>query len=368
MIKANFECQQAYYWPQFAPIVEEMLRRKKYDITLSHPADISETERHYLRSFNLTSQLSWITSESNPDRVKQIRKHNPDLVFIGNKQSFPLLKTPENRVVMVYHGIGLKQSYYRDIPKNVDHIAVESQSRMNLLRDRGFRAEQLLLTGFTKLDPLIQTPFTQRSAFLESCGFRPDIPVVLYAPTFYPSSLKAVLPHLKSTPDSQQWLVRLHQFSWTKPKYRWHVDLVRELNDHPNVCVLPPDSADILTLIQVADALVTDISSVLFEFLAVNKPIIQVNRLFPRLKHRFFPWVLRRRLDLDRMQAVDFSIPITQLPDLFPVVADQLAHPDRLERERLRAQKRYLYQIDGQASARLLDALETLMITGESHD
>lgn len=359
MIRVLFECQEAYYWPQFAPIVDEMLRRKTYEIYLSCPAGMSAKEVSRLQSAADNPDVEWVTETTETDRIAQISKINPELVFIGNKHSFPKLKKPTNKVVMVYHGIGLKQSYYRDIPKKVDFIAVESPSRMNRLRERGFRAEQLILTGFTKLDPLIQTPFTGRSEFLESCGFRPDIPAILYAPTFYPSSLKTVLPQLKSTPDSQQWLVRLHQFSWTKPKYGWHVDLARELNHRPNVYVLPPGSADILTLMQAADALVTDISSVLFEFLAVNKPIVQFERLSLRMKHRLFPWILHGRLDLDRMQAVDFSIPITQLPDLFPVVADQLAHPDRLERERVRAQNKYLYHVDGKASSRLLDALES---------
>ncbi|NOZ73871.1 MAG: hypothetical protein GXO90_00605, partial [FCB group bacterium] len=232
-------------------------------------------------------------------------------------------------------------------------------SRMNLLRNRGFRTEQLLLTGFTKLDPLAKTLFTSRGDFLKSFGFKPELPVILYAPTFYPSSLERILPHLKTAPESQQWLVKLHSFSWTLPRYRHHTILARELETIPNVCVLPPDYDNMLALMQVADALVTDISSVLFEFLAVNKPVIQFDRLVPRWKHRVFPGLLRRRLDLDRMQAVDFSIPVTQLPDLFPVVENQVAHPERLERERLRAQKHYLYPVDGRASARLLDALES---------
>jgi hypothetical protein len=43
-----------------------------------------------------------------------------------------------------------------------------------------------------------------------------------------------------------------------------------------------------------------------------------------------------------------------------------LEYPSDLESERLIAQKEYLFKVDGQASIRLVDAIET-KLTGKSH-
>ena len=55
--------------------------------------------------------------------------------------------------VMIYHGIGLKQSYYNDIDPRIDLRSVESESRLEELKSYGH--DNLVLTGFTKCDPLI---------------------------------------------------------------------------------------------------------------------------------------------------------------------------------------------------------------------
>ena len=53
---------------------------------------------------------------------------------------------------MVYHGIGLKQSYYKDTSSRINIRVVESVARFDELKNYGHR--NLLLTGYTKLDRL----------------------------------------------------------------------------------------------------------------------------------------------------------------------------------------------------------------------
>ena len=55
-------------------------------------------------------------------------------------------------VVMVYHGIGLKNSYYTDVNNRINLRAIESLDRFNELKNQGYK--NLILTGFTKLDRL----------------------------------------------------------------------------------------------------------------------------------------------------------------------------------------------------------------------
>ena len=50
---------------------------------------------------------------------------------------------------MIYHGIGIKSSYYNDLTKNMDLICVESVDRETILKKMNFNAVN---TGFPKFD------------------------------------------------------------------------------------------------------------------------------------------------------------------------------------------------------------------------
>ncbi|RMF08127.1 MAG: hypothetical protein D6762_06265 [Candidatus Neomarinimicrobiota bacterium] len=358
-MRVLFECEHGYYWPQFAPVARELLRRPGYEVALSRPVDRSTEDLAPLRLDPLSAQLVHLKAAREPERLRRIRDWDPQWIFIGNKHTFTRLKRPHNRVIMIYHGIGLKQSYYRDLPRGIDAVAVESPHRMDLLRARGFRDEQLILTGFTKLDDLPPLTAEQRTDILERLGLNPDQPAVLYAPTFYPSSVETILPWLADQPPREQWIVALHAFSWTRNKYRRQRQWAERLRSSPGVRVLLPGEQSLLSILPGTDLLVTDISSVLFEYLALNRPIIHFLKLRLRWKHRWLPWILRRRLDLDRLEAVDFSVPVDQIGDLYSMVEDQLQHPDRLKSRRDRAIRRYLYRVDRQAAKRLIDSLES---------
>ncbi len=51
---------------------------------------------------------------------------------------------------MVYHGIGLKQSYYNDSNDRINLRAIESLDRFTELKNKGHK--NIILTGFTKLE------------------------------------------------------------------------------------------------------------------------------------------------------------------------------------------------------------------------
>jgi len=96
---------------------------------------------------------------------------------------------------------------------------------------------------------------------------------------------------------------------------------------------------------------------VLFEYLSVNKPIIQVLVLSKRINHRLFPWILSRRLDLERSSEIDFTTQVRQIQNLSEEIRNLLRNPTYLEDKRLGAQHEYLYKTDGLASSRLVDAI-----------
>ena len=109
---------------------------------------------------------------------------------------------------------------------------------------------------------------------------------------------------------------------------------------------------------KIADLLVSDISSTMFEFLPLNKPIIQAECYTLRLKHRIFPHRFWKRLDLKRLEDIDFTYKIQSARDLFSRVYYELNNVEEMQNHRKKASEFYLYKNDGKASSRLLNALE----------
>ena len=101
---------------------------------------------------------------------------NFNIIFVGNKSSLRAIKSKHTFVIMIYHGIGLKTSYYTDLSRDMDLICVESDGREKKLKKKNYNA---ICTGFPKFDLAIKYKNkVNKKNFL------------LYAPTFFPSSLE----------------------------------------------------------------------------------------------------------------------------------------------------------------------------------
>ena len=111
--------------------------------------------------------------------------------------------------------------------------------------------------------------------------------------------------------------------------------------------LITPEEFDIIKFFHETDILISDMSSTLFEFLVVNRPIIQTKFYTPKPSHRIFPWRLTRRLDSKRAAEIDFTHSLNRPTDLLPVIKRVLEHPVAMATVREAAAKRYLYKVDG---------------------
>jgi len=353
-----FEVQHLYYLPQFLPIITELISRTNYKIyvSLSHYSTSKEKTK-FLSSFT-SPEITIISGNSEPDRIAQCQNLSTDIIFIGNKGNIKKLASNNSLVVMVYHGIGLKQSYYKDIPDRVDIIAVESEERFKQLINKNFDKNKLVLSGFTKLDILFKGNSQQTSKFSQDLGLNPTKKTILYTPSFYPSSIEKVLGKLLEVDFQFNLLIKLHQFSWTKKKYSKHIKLARFLAKKENVCLLPLEEFNIIPYYKAADLMISDISSTLFEYVVLNRSIIQVLALSYRKKHRIFPFLIKKRLDDNRMTSVNFTTQLSDVKNLLEVIKQHLDNPEMGNEERRKALNHFHFSPDGLASKRLVDAIE----------
>jgi CDP-glycerol glycerophosphotransferase (TagB/SpsB family) len=265
---------------------------------------------------------------------------------------------------MIYHGIGLKQSYYRDVSDRINLWIIESEKRFEELSALG--KTNISLCGFAKLDLLDNRSPSIQSDWINMQPVKDPDKIILYAPTFYPSSLEYVFPQLTKLPANYTILIKLHHFSWYLKKYRHHNQIAKELaNQNDNIFLAPPDQFNVIPFYLKARLMITDVSSTMFEFLTLNRPIIQTAFYKKRIKHKLFPGILDRRLDQKRFEEIDFTERVSNPEHLSDVVQDAFTHPDRLKQQRLKALDTFLYKVDGKTSVRIVDALEEQIKNGK---
>ena len=151
----------------------------------------------------------------------------------------------------------------------------------------------------------------------------------------------------------------MHNFSWFQKRYQYQSVLIRTVTDNlKNSFLAQPFDIDVIPYMLASDLLISDISSTIFEFLPLDRPIIMAECFSIRLKHRIFKRRFKRKLDLDRFDAIDFVYRINEPAQLNGLVYHAMEYPDEMSKVRVDAGERYLYKTDGKASSRLLDAIE----------
>ena len=357
MKKVLFETHHLYYWPNFLPVVEELLKREKYVINVSMPKRSSSLQENILDNVCSVTGISFITANTEEERLNKIIKADYDIIIVGNVGQLNQIASSDALVVMVYHGIGLKQSYYNDIDERVDIRSVESVARFNELKDYGH--ENLALTGFTKLDRLVTLANESINETRTKLQIDPSKKTVLYAPSFYPTSIDRVCPFLPELGQDHNVIIKLHGFSWEQKKYHYQNILCSELSkENENIHLLANEDFDIIPYYLMADILISDISSTIFEFLPRDKPIIQAQCYNLKFKHRIFKRRFWRKMDLERQDSVDFTYQISEPEDLLGMVYYAIDNMDEMSSNRIEASDFYLYETDGKASTRLVDAIE----------
>ena len=356
MFKVLFENHHLYYLPNFIPIINIMNKRKVFDIYASIPAMMPKSEKNIFTNALKKMNIKMIISEDENERVKIIKNEKFNIIVVGNVGQLNDIVDKDTLAIMVYHGIGLKQSYYNDIDNRIDLRSVESKSRILELKEHGH--QNLVLTGFTKCDPLIKS---ENFLNLESMGLKAKQKTVLYAPSFYPSSLEQLLPFLQNITYETNLIVKLHNFSWHQKKYLYQSESIMELSKNfDNIFLVPPEEFNIIPYYRISDLLVSDISSTIFEYLYLNRPIIMADCFKLRTKHKIFNKRFLKKIDIERMENIDFTLRLSNPEDLASLVYHGLEYPLDLENERLNAQVEYLYRVDGEASVRLVDAIENI--------
>jgi CDP-glycerol glycerophosphotransferase (TagB/SpsB family) len=153
-------------------------------------------------------------------------------------------------------------------------------------------------------------------------------------------------------------LVKAHSLSFFGGKKKSHRRLMELWARSPNVHVASYDDFDPLPYMASADLLISDESSVLFEFAALERPLVWCDFLWVHWTRRGpLAYRLKRRLDgsIEPYRAMAAHAP--RYRDLRRIVEEELAQPQRFDAARRAAVSALVGPTDGKVSERIADHL-----------
>ncbi|PCJ45220.1 MAG: CDP-glycerol--glycerophosphate glycerophosphotransferase [Gammaproteobacteria bacterium] len=268
---------------------------------------------------------NFLNGELQLKNIDDVKRYQPCAVFIPGNAVPNFISGLK---VQVFHGLEWKKKGHFTIRGLFDLYCTHGEittSRFNQLAKQhgNFHVKE---TGWPKLDPLFQTTPLELNTTL---------PVVLFAPTFSPNLSCAVecfdeIKRLVNT-DRHYWIVKFHP----KMKKQWialYQQIVRD-----NYQIIKADSC--LPLLQRADVLVSDTSSIISEFLLLDKPAVTYKNADPG----------------------EYLINITQPALLQRSIELALKGSEELIKQiKLENSKTHPYK-DGLSSQRILDAVDELI-------
>ena len=274
-----FEAASAMSFTIFRPLYERLKRDPRVDVCFTAYCGVSEPEQIFRRfgiSEGIVSQRAaeWLKVDA------YINADFWDMTWLRRR----------TRRLHLFHGVAGK--YGLDAPIDLaltvaafDCLMFINEDRRQRYIDAGLVLDSPLaapLVGYPKVDCLVDGSL-DRIDIVRSLGLSPSTPTVLYAPTWSPdSSLNAMGEDVIERLASQglQVIVKLHDRSYDRrPRGSGGIDWsarLKKYQDHPSIRVA--QDADGTPLMAAADAMVSDHSSIAFEYTLLNRPIVIIDR------------------------------------------------------------------------------------------
>ncbi|MGO4893062.1 CDP-glycerol glycerophosphotransferase family protein [Flavobacterium sp. W21_SRS_FM6] len=267
--------------------------------------------------------------------VEEVIKFDPIAVFVpGNTvPSFiPGLK------VQVFHGFEWKKKGHYRIRDCFDLYCTQGPlftEEFNKIRANAKSKHfEIKETGWPKIDTLFNAPAYEWS------DKRP-VPTLLYAPTFSPAFTSApdLYEEIKRLAQDKkwQWIVKFHP----KMPEEW-IEKFRELTSD-NIHIV--DIESLASVLQAADVIISDTSSIITEFALLNRPIVTYRNSVPE----------PHLIDIQEAKALEQAIERALTPS-----------DAQMKKIQENVAKLHPYR-DGHSSTRVLEATLDLINRGITH-
>ncbi|MCD4829293.1 MAG: tetratricopeptide repeat protein [Candidatus Cloacimonetes bacterium] len=264
-----FFLERELHLPVLAPLMHEAHRRGLGEIGIYSVSYVASTEGVPGRGLrqSVVEQMVNVPFQL----VSDPHQWRPDITFMADF-SYQFVEGL-GKLVNVGHGtIGKGWFFSRQLISRrencADLLCVPGEIHAEALSDQVFIP--IAVTGMPKLDAVFRGDYN-REDILRRHGLDPGNKTALFAPTF--NSELSIVPHIghdlrRYIPDYLNIFIKLHGAAPEDQKraYRAFAE------SHPNVAC--SEEMDIGPAFAACDVLLTDVSSVIYEFLALGKPVV----------------------------------------------------------------------------------------------
>lgn len=355
-MKVYFDIASPYYWPQYQPVYDLLQERGHECLAVLH-----DTPQNRILADQLTDDdLPPFTSCTPEALLNYYNQEAPDWIVFGNAAAFSL-KDLANKTstALLYHGIGIKSCYYDKELAEFDVRFTEGQHRQQQLQSL-FPKANFVETGFAKLDPLFVESTSDFSHVLSETGLPADRPTILYAPTFYPSSIERMSWNWPNKFKDCNIIIKPHFFTWTHTKYERQRRFLKHWASFPNVHLVPANRLSLVPYMAVADVLMSEASSALFEFAALDRPVMWLDFLQLRWSYR---GPLRFRFDRRMDQTIkpywDVARHVQHPWQIERAIRAEMSAPETFRKNRQHTTRELIGRADGNVSERICEYLES---------
>lgn len=249
-------CQNPYAFGILEPIMQ-VLKEKGHDYL-------------WFITDNLIGKFPY-PSEPVISEIEELKKYSSDAIFCPGNEVLHFVRGVK---VQVFHGLaGEKKSHFK-IRHYFDLYLTQGPyftEKFNHLKKK-YRDFQVVETGWSKLDIYSKNNSRFEKEKKELLQKFSASKMLLYAPTFSPSltSAPSLLTEIEELSKNREYLilVKFHDLmsSEVADSYR---SLAQKI---PNLIV--EEEPNIIKFLIMADLMISDTSSVVYEFLLLNKPVI----------------------------------------------------------------------------------------------
>ncbi|MDK4062201.1 glycosyltransferase [Staphylococcus pseudintermedius] len=247
--------------------------------------DHPDTLVFYQEKFKVFQNVSFVIKESN-EYLKALTESK----FLINNATFPayFTKKPEQVYINTWHGTPLKHMGF-DVKNNLkgsqntmknflasDYMISPNAHTTNIFKHAfkldGLYSGEILEIGYPRIDLTINTTANEAREYLAEHLNLKKNPIILYCPTWRgknvndpENTLLNIFEEIKLLNQKlpHQVLVKVHPFVYSKAKE------MPELKPY-----LVPDFLDTNQLMPAVDLMIPDYSSIFFDFLVTDKPIV----------------------------------------------------------------------------------------------
>ena len=316
-MRVTLFCKNPYAFGIQKPLFDELIKRR-YPVIWYVPKEIEE-------KFPYKSESDYTSI------INEIHAFKSDVIFVPGNEVPHYLRGVKTQI---FHGLaGEKKGHFR-IRKYFDLYLTPGPYFTDrfLKLSKKYKDFDVIETGWPKLDRLFQKKKLHQKEKQELLQESKTARILLYAPTFSPSLTSAIdlkTEIFKLANDETLLLIKFHDLM-DKSIIK---DYQRICSKTKNVRII--NSSNIIKYLLISDLMISDTSSVVYEFLLLDKPVITYKSSAKNIK-----W--ENIIDPSKLESTTRNIFLS----------------DKKENERKWIIENYHPYNDGLSSVRMIDTLE----------